>query len=209
MARFGTRVRRPVRFYALLEAVIGVFGVALVFVLPAASAWLAPVFRPFLDQPLILNPLRLGAGFLLLLPPATAMGATLPVLVKALLARDPNFGSVLGRLYGWNTLGAVVGAVAGEAALVEWFGIRGTALVAGALNGVAVVTALALSTRLTPVGEAAFAAPRGARPRGDHAAGVAQSRGRVLRRRARCSRTRSSGSASCTSSCTRAGSSSR
>jgi predicted membrane-bound spermidine synthase len=159
MARFGTRVRRPVRFYALLEAVIGVFGVALVFVLPAASAWLAPAFRPFLDQPLILNPLRLGVAFLLLLLPATAMGATLPVLVKALLARDPNFGSVLGRLYGWNTLGAVVGAVAGEAALVEWFGIRGTALVAGSLDGVAVVAAMALSIRLTPAGEAAFAAP--------------------------------------------------
>jgi predicted membrane-bound spermidine synthase len=159
MARFGARIRRPVRFYALLEAVIGVFGVALVFILPAASAWLAPVFRPFLDQPLILNPLRLGIGFLLMLPPATAMGATLPVLVKALLARDPNFGSVLGRLYGWNTLGAVVGAVAGEAALVEWFGIRGTAMVAGALDGVAVVAAMALSIRLTPAGEAAFAAP--------------------------------------------------
>jgi MFS family permease len=159
MARFGSRVRRPVRFYALLEAVIGVGGVALVFVLPALSAWLAPVFRPFLEQPLILNPLRLGAGFLLLLLPATAMGATLPVLVKALLAHDPNFGSVLGRLYGWNTLGAVVGAVAGEAALVEWFGIRGTALVAGALDGVAVVVALALSIRLTATGEAAFATP--------------------------------------------------
>jgi len=166
MARFGSRVRRPVRFYALLEAVIGVCGIALVFILPALSAWLAPVFRPFLDQPLLLNPLRLGAGFLLLLLPATAMGATLPVLVKALLSRDPNFGSVLGRLYGWNTLGAVVGAVAGEAALVEWFGIRGTALVAGALDGVAVVAALALSIRLTPAGEAAFAAPlRAARAR--------------------------------------------
>jgi spermidine synthase len=162
MARFGTRVRRPVRFYALLEAVIGVFGVTLVFILPAASAWLAPVFRPFLDQPLILNPLRLGVGFMLLLLPATAMGATLPVLVKALMARDPNFGSVLGRLYGWNTLGAVVGAVAGEVALVGWFGIRGTAMVAGALDGVAVVTALALSIRLTPAGEAAFAAPAAA-----------------------------------------------
>lgn len=159
MARYGARVRRPVRFYALLEAVIGVFGVTLVFVLPAASAWLAPVFRPFLEQPLILNPLRLGIGFLLLLPPATAMGATLPVLVKALLERDPNYGSVLGRLYGWNTLGAVVGAVAGEAALVEWFGIRGTAIVAGSLDGVAVVTAMALSIRLTPAGEAAFTAP--------------------------------------------------
>ena len=38
------------------------------------------------------------------LVPATAMGATLPVLVGILSSRDPNFGAVLGRVYGWNTL---------------------------------------------------------------------------------------------------------
>jgi len=157
MARYGGRVRRPVRFYAGLEAVIAVTGVALVYLLPLLSEGLAPVFRPFLDRPLLINPLRLGAGFLLLLPPATAMGATLPVLVKVLLSRDPNFGSVLGRLYGWNTLGAVFGAVAGEAALIEWFGIRGTSLVAAALNAMAVAVALVLAARVQPAGEARFA----------------------------------------------------
>jgi hypothetical protein len=43
MARYGARVRRPVRFYAALEAVIAVTGVALVFVLPLLSEWLAPL----------------------------------------------------------------------------------------------------------------------------------------------------------------------
>ncbi|MFQ5415652.1 MAG: fused MFS/spermidine synthase, partial [Myxococcota bacterium] len=157
MARHGARVRRPVRFYAALEAVIACSGVVLVFVLPLLSEWLAPVFRPFLDRPLILNPLRLASAFALLLLPSTAMGATLPVLVKALLARDPNFGSVLGRLYGWNTLGAVGGAVAGELVLIEWLGVRGTALFAAGLEAVAVVVALALSRSLSAVGESALA----------------------------------------------------
>ena len=147
-ARFGGRTQRPVRLYAILEWVIGGTGVALVFLLPELAGGLAPLWRPFLDHPWILNPLRLAVGFTLLLIPATAMGATLPLLVKALHARDPNFGAVLGRLYGWNTAGAVLGAVAGEAALIAWFGVRGTAWVAAGLNLAAAAGALALAARI-------------------------------------------------------------
>jgi spermidine synthase len=45
-----------------------------------------------------------------------------------------SFGRVLGWLYGWNTLGAMAGVVAGEMWLLGRFGVRGTALAAGALN---------------------------------------------------------------------------
>ncbi|MFQ5415508.1 MAG: fused MFS/spermidine synthase [Myxococcota bacterium] len=158
MVRFGSRIRRPIRFYALLEIGIAASGVALVHVLPSFGGWLAPLFRALLDEPWVLNPLRLALGLALLLVPATAMGATLPVLVKALSARDPNFGSVLGRLYGWNTLGAVVGALSGEAFLIEWFGVRGSALAAAACNLTAAAVALMLSARLRSGGEVAFAA---------------------------------------------------
>jgi len=147
MARHGGRIRHPVRLYAGFEAVIALAGVTLVLGLPQLGHWLAPVFRQLLEQPIALNGLRLGSAFVLLLLPATAMGATLPVLVKALLAHDANFGSVLGRLYGWNTLGAVAGAVAGEWFLIEWFGIRGTAVVAGGFDIAAAVVALGLSRR--------------------------------------------------------------
>jgi predicted membrane-bound spermidine synthase len=150
VARHGGRIERPVLFYGLLEAAIGITGVTLVWVLPSFGSWLVPLWRPFLAEPWVLNPLRLFIAFALLVVPATAMGATLPVLVKALGARDPNFGSVLGRLYGWNTLGAVVGAVAGEVALIEWFGIRGAAITAAGLNAAACVAAILLARRLGP-----------------------------------------------------------
>src|SRR5262245_2240034 len=87
------------------------------------------------------------------------MWATLPLVVGALHRADPHFGRVLGRLYGWNTLGAVLGALAGEAWLFERFGIRGTAALAGAANAVAAAGALALARR------AEEAAVRGAAPR--------------------------------------------
>jgi predicted membrane-bound spermidine synthase len=86
------------------------------------------------------------------------------VLVKALRAHDPNFGSVLGRLYGWNTLGAVVGAVAGEAALVEWLGIRGAAFAAASLNAAAALAAVGLAHWLEPRRPTAKPADARARP---------------------------------------------
>jgi predicted membrane-bound spermidine synthase len=145
VARHGARIVRPLFFYGLLEISIGAAGVALVWVLPSFGGWLVPLWRPLLDQPWLLNSLRLLIAFSMLAIPATAMGATLPVLVKVLRAHDPNFGSVLGRLYGWNTLGAVVGALVGEAVLIGCFGVRGSAFVAAALNGVAALVAVAVA----------------------------------------------------------------
>jgi hypothetical protein len=59
--------------------------------------------------------------------PTTGLGATLAVLVAALCRQQARFGYVLGRLYGWNTLGAVVGVVATEVLLVPLLGAAGTA----------------------------------------------------------------------------------
>ena len=63
----------------------------------------------------------------MLIVPATAMGATFPVVVGALSAGRERFGVALGRLYGWNTLGAVAGVVAAELILVDRFGVAGAA----------------------------------------------------------------------------------
>jgi spermidine synthase len=149
-ARYGDRPRNAIRVYAIAEVAIALTGVGLVYLFPIFGVALAPWLRPLMEQPWILNPLRLLIAFLLLLIPSTAMGVTLPLLTKALKAYDPNFGCVLGRLYGWNTLGAVIGAVVGEAYLVGAYGVRGTALMAGALNMVAAAVAAWLSTQIQP-----------------------------------------------------------
>jgi spermidine synthase len=133
-ARYGDRLRHPVRAYAIVEIVVGLAGAALVYLLPLFGPVFAPLLRPLLDQPWILNPLRLGIAFLALLIPSSAMGFTLPLLTKALTAQTRQFGAALGSLYAWNTFGAIVGVVACEVSLIRIFGIRGTAILAGALN---------------------------------------------------------------------------
>ena len=153
----GGALRRPLRVFAALELTIGLAGFALVLALPALAAILAPAFRPFLGQPGLLNAMRAAIAFAVMLVPATAMGATLPVVVKELRRHDPNFGRTLGRFYGWNTLGGVTGALTVEFALIGPLGLRGSALVAVLLNVTAAT--LALTARVTPTGTGSEPAP--------------------------------------------------
>ncbi len=73
-------------------------------------------------QPTVIG-LRFVLSFLILLVPTTAMGLTLPVLIEDPVLRQTNFGRAIGLLYGSNTLGAVAGAVLGEAYSIQAFGI--------------------------------------------------------------------------------------
>lgn len=147
VVRRGGRLRNPLRFYALLETLIGGSGLAIVLLLPWMTPFLAPVFRPLAAHPGLLNLLRLGSTFALMSVPATAMGATLPVMVVAIMRGQVSFGSALGWLYGWNTLGGVTGVLVAEVVLIGAVGVRGTAVVAALLNGLAAGVCLLLSSR--------------------------------------------------------------
>jgi len=148
VVRLGRRIERSVRLYGLIEVVVGISGFTLVLLFPLLTQQLAPLFGSISDHPLALNLLRLGLSFCLLMIPSTAMGMTLPLLVRALYSESPQFGSVLGRLYGWNTLGAVCGTILTEALFVKVFGVKGTGLIAATLNIVSASGALFLAARM-------------------------------------------------------------
>jgi len=144
--RRGFSLSRPLRVFAALEVIVAVTGAGLVWAMPSLGAALAPLLSR-LSGSMALDAARSAGAFALLVLPASAMGATLPVLARSLGARDANFGRVLGRLYGWNTFGAVAGALASEALFVPAFGVRGTALAAAALDLTAAGGAWLLSKR--------------------------------------------------------------
>ncbi len=139
VTRYGRQLTQPLKIYLLLELVIGCSGFLLVLLLPELSRFLAPLFRILTDYPVLLQSSRLLIVFILLLIPATAMGATLPILVNHLSRREHGFGGLLGKLYGCNTLGAMCGALLPEVFLIQITGIKNTALVALSLNLFAVL----------------------------------------------------------------------
>ncbi len=136
---------RPLYFYAVLELAVAFFGCTLVFGLPLLGEWMRPMFQALWEHQGALNGIRFSLSFLILLLPTTAMGLTLPTLLEDPILRSNEFASVIGLLYGWNTLGAVAGAIAGEAYLVAAFGLYGTALTAGAANFAAAAIAMLLA----------------------------------------------------------------
>src|SRR5262245_36942441 len=109
--RFPDRLRAPVRACALAEAGVGLYALAVPLALARYPALNALLYRSFGAQPVALTAGRFLATAALLLVPTTLMGATLPLLGRALVLRPGDFGLAsvrLGALYSVNTFGAVV-----------------------------------------------------------------------------------------------------
>ena len=161
----GPRIDRspnPARWYAACETVIGLWSVALAFLM-------APVSRGLLDligaqpSPAWQWTVAFLGGFALLAPATAAMGATLPAMerITAQLRRE---GSSIAALYAGNTFGAVVGVFAAAFWLVPELGLVRTAVACAALNLLCAAAALALFPRSPGEASPAPADARGALP---------------------------------------------
>lgn len=137
-ARFAARCERPLRAYGLLE-LLAAGGGLLVLPLADGAATLLPGVRAALaGAPLAARACEMLLAAAIVAVPATSMGATLPLVA-------PLFGAGGGRsLYAWNLVGAVAGALAVPFALLGWFGVGGSVVVAAATGAAAGVVALAL-----------------------------------------------------------------
>ncbi|CAG0971708.1 Polyamine aminopropyltransferase [Burkholderiales bacterium] len=113
---------------------------------PWAVHALRSVFR---DDPASFFPYWTSAfvGLLLLLAaPIGLSGALLPLLFHHLRHRHADLGSVAGRLYAWNTLGSLAGALLGGYALLFWLDLHHVFRIAVA--GLAIATAILAVTVL-------------------------------------------------------------
>jgi spermidine synthase len=119
------RARRPLLWYAGLEAGVAVLGWATTLLMPHAP-------RPFVWLDATVGPLAWVLPTLLVAIPAFCMGGTLPAAIRSLVPADRTLGRESGSLYAWNTAGAVAGALLMPFALVPLLGLRGAGLAAAA-----------------------------------------------------------------------------
>jgi spermidine synthase len=127
------------RLYSWLELGVAASGLLVTGLLRALPSAVESHALPWSNQPLE----RAAAVFVLLLVPCILMGGTLPVLTAA-LRMDPG-SDVLGRLYGFNTLGAALGAVLTDFLLIPTMGVTATVLLAGAIDALASAGAWAVA----------------------------------------------------------------
>jgi spermidine synthase len=145
-ARLVTRIKRPVRAYALIEIVVGVYAVTVPYLFRAVDQIFAFVWLRFAPGLVALGITRFILAGLVLLIPTALMGATLAVLAEA-LQRAPDYRpAALARLYTLNLTGAILGTVVAGFVLLPELGIRATTWIA-ALTNIAVGVAAWLIDR--------------------------------------------------------------
>lgn len=141
--RVVDRRKDPVRIYAILEALVGLY----CFATPLLFNWVEQAY-------VVLHPsvagvvwqermLRFGLAVAVLIVPTILMGGTLPALTRAFVSDAGGIGNRVAKLYGINTLGATLGAGVAGFALLPLLGLRGTVYAAAIVN--LLIAALALA----------------------------------------------------------------
>lgn len=164
--KLADRLTRPLRTYGILEGLIGLY-CALSPLLVGAVESVQLLSRSGLE------PGDLGAGALrfvlsaaVLVPPTALMGATLPVLSRAVAENSAAAASRIGTLYAINTWGAVLGTAATGFFLLPTIGLRATIGLGVAIN--LLVAAMAfLRDRRAPAILPAPATPAPSSPGGE------------------------------------------
>lgn len=147
--RLARRVAHGVRAYGWIEIAAGVYALLVPVILSVMPLINREVLHSLSFWPAAFA--RLVVVLVILLMPTLLMGATLPILVGALVRRDTQIARRVGLLYGVNTLGAVAGTFAATFLLFPALGVWRTNVV-GALLDVAVgsVALLVLAPRFRP-----------------------------------------------------------
>lgn len=157
-----TRLRAPIRLYAAVELLIGIFALPM----PLIFSLISTIFRQaYLSMPSgEVAMIRFLLAFVSLAPVTLLMGATLPILTRHIVRTGTDVGPWVARLYSANTLGAVAGTLVSGLLLIELIGLESTTLVAIACN-VCAATGAAWVARCTSKHRASVEIPRAPTPR--------------------------------------------
>jgi spermidine synthase len=133
--RLADRTRHPLRVYAAAEGAIGVYCLGFPLLFPLLQElYLAIVPEIGASSALSRNLVRFVLGVSAFLLPTFFMGMTTPAFARAVASEREGSGAWLARLYGWNTLGAALGALVTAYVLVPSLGLLGSLALATTIN---------------------------------------------------------------------------
>jgi spermidine synthase len=135
--------RHPLRVYALLELLIGAFGLLLLVAIPHVS----DIYIKIGGGHIVV---RMAIACICLLPPTIAMGATLP-MVSRWIVNSRTAVSWIGFCYTGNLVGAVAGALLAGFYLLRVFDAYVATWTAAAMNLVLAITAWMIASRTSAI----------------------------------------------------------
>lgn len=134
LGRLCDRIQRPLRLYGVLEISVALFALLLPFALRGVEAVYISIASQSEQISSMVLLLRAVFAFGLLIVPTFFMGGTLPILTRFLTRNLGLLPNRLSWLYGINTVGAFLGALAGGFLLLPLLGVRGAEMFAVAIN---------------------------------------------------------------------------
>ena len=129
--RFHTK---PVVLYAYIELLVAVTGLLSLVGLRGVGWLYVKVYPDVAGLPSLLLALRFFGAVAVLFVPTFLMGGTLPILARVVARNSDELGAGVSQLYWVNTLGAVGGTIVSGFILLPAVGLRGTIVIAVALN---------------------------------------------------------------------------
>ena len=118
-------IRRPLRAYGTLELLVGVSCIGFAFGFHRTLEVLAPL-QGQLAHPVAKFLARFVFGSILILPTATLMGASFPLIAHVVDRDDESDGRRWARAYAVNLAGACAAALLGPYAILPSLGVRGS-----------------------------------------------------------------------------------
>lgn len=140
--RMASRCGHPIIVYAVLEIIIGVYGLIIPWILPFLVPLYQIAWQTFHQDFYLFNLARFFLVSTVLIIPTTLMGATLPVVGQYFSNRESQAGRYLGLLYGLNTIGAVAGTFSAGYILLPALGVQQSTLAAALANFLVGVVAM-------------------------------------------------------------------
>lgn len=133
--RFMSRINNPLIAYAVIEALIGLFGIIFHGIFLAASSYMLDVVLPGMDNTAAIEVVRWSFAAMLIFPQTLMLGATFPLISIGILRSFPNTpGSSISLLYFTNSIGAVLGVLTCGFFLISNIGLPGAIMTAALIN---------------------------------------------------------------------------
>jgi spermidine synthase len=134
LGRLADTPRNALLLYGLLEAGVGVYGLAVPALFALTQAAYTRMYGLVDVSFAVFSVLLFGLCFVVILVPTALMGATLPMLSRFCVTQLTAIGRRIGDLYAVNTLGAVAGCALAGFVLIPELGLKGSVRLAAAAN---------------------------------------------------------------------------
>jgi len=134
MGKRAPNLKNPFLTFALLETVVGIYGLFVPFLLSLLPSIQASIVSSDLLGFWGYSLLRFILVALVLIIPTTAMGATLPALAQGIVRKSDTMATQVGVLYTANTFGAVIGAALGGFFLIPQLGMKTSVYIAASMD---------------------------------------------------------------------------